>query len=135
MISSYEPRKTQQGQEYYFVNGSPININKDFISIGLSIDKKAFDNMDLCAPYKTKIVGSKDQNGKMFYFCKDLQQLVYKETKNETIITKEMWENPIFPNVCDVCGSIVYWQELNKSNVWLEDYACSCLCCPNCSKG
>lgn len=121
---------------HYKIHLDIINVNKSYIDVILFLNQKEFDKLDLTALMEVTLKSSIEINGMARLFVSSPDTLDENDwiiTANETIITQGMWFDDRFPINCDVCTERLHWEQLENSNIHIEDKTVISAICPKCS--
>ena len=108
--------------------------NIDNVEIQLFCSTEIFKAMDLTRPHYVTITNIINREELCTIYVKDADPISnYYITKNDVVMSIDMWRNPTFPAVCDICGEVTKFAEMEKSEVLIVNPDSFILVCPTCS--
>ena len=128
---------------YEALNGSTVKLfanvmnveNVDDVEVLLFVNKDVFQTLDLTMPHYVTISNIVHNNGKTTIYVRNSEAIQnYYITKNDIVVSIDMWRDPHFPAVCDICGELVKYSNLDQAEVLVVNPESFVLICPVCSR-
>lgn len=108
--------------------------NVDDVEILLFVNKDVFQTLDLTMPHYVTISNIVHNNGKTTIYVRGSEAIQnYYITENDIVVSIDMWRDPHFPAVCDICGDLVKYSNLDQAEVLVVNPESFVLVCPVCS--
>lgn len=108
--------------------------NVDDVEILLFVNKDVFQTLDLTMPHYVTISNIVHNNGKTTIYVRGSEAIQnYYITNNDVVVSIDMWRDPHFPAVCDICGDLVKYSNLDQAEVLVVNPESFVLICPVCS--
>ena len=127
---------------YEVLNGSTVKLfanvmnveNVDDVEVLLFVNKEVFQSLDLTMPHYVTISNIVHNNGKTTIYVRNSEPIQnYYITENDVVVSIDMWRDPHFPAVCDICGELTKFTNLDKAEVLVVNPESFVLVCPECS--
>lgn len=127
---------------YEVLNGRTVKLfanvmnveNVDDVEILLFVNKDVFQTLDLTMPHYVTISNIVHNNGKTTIYVRGSEAIQnYYITENDIVVSIDMWRDPHFPAVCDICGDLVKYSNLDQAEVLVVNPESFVLVCPVCS--
>ena len=107
--------------------------NVDDVEILLFVNKDVFQTLDLTMPHYVTISNIVHNNGKTTIYVRGSEAIEnYYITENDIVVSIDMWRDPHFPAVCDICGDLVKYSNLDQAEVLVVNPESFVLVCPVC---
>lgn len=85
-------------------------------------------------PHYVTISNIVHNNGKTTIYVRNSEPIQnYYITENDVVVSIDMWRDPHFPAVCDICGELTKFTNLDKAEVLVVNPESFVLVCPECS--
>ena len=108
--------------------------NIDDVEIQMFMNIEAFKALDMTLPHYVKISNMVVRPELTTIYVRDAEPIKnYHITENDIVVTIDMWRDPNFPAICDICGELTKYPEMNKAEVLIVNPESFVLVCPHCS--